>query len=210
MGAYNRRWYGLSCVLGFAGVGLLATSLGLDSIISMNLNRPNANDVIVASTRFFLTHSFPTQLFNFFSKHLNKMRNFFQENWILYWYGPVGFSHCSWNDFKMACFMHRLVKRNNFLNYKNINCLTHYSESLNCDREEMQLEDENLYSRMCECSVENGEVTMTALYSEALWWVTIAVIILACLSGLYASVFAGFNAVAKPTKEYMRWAPNHS
>ena len=68
----------------------------------------------------------------------------------------------------------------------------------------MQLEDENLYSRMCECSLENGEVTLTALYSEALWWVTIAVIILACLSGLYASVFAGFNAVAKPTKEYMR------
>jgi len=136
-------------------VGLLATSLGLDSIISMNLNRPNANDVIVASTRkigFFIG--------------TDQLDSLIVPETISKW--PV------------LC-----------------------TESLNCDREEMQLEDENLYSRMCECSLENGEVTMTALYSEALWWVTIAVIILACLSGLYASVFAGFNAVAKPTKEYM-------
>ena len=65
-------------------------------------------------------------------------------------------------------------------------------------------EDPSAYSRLCECHVSEEKVGMDSLYSPALWWVTIAVIILACCCGLYASVFAGYNAVAKPTKEYMR------
>ena len=46
MAAYNRRWYVLSFLVGLIGVGLIASSLGTDSFIIMDLPRDDGDDSI--------------------------------------------------------------------------------------------------------------------------------------------------------------------